>query len=75
MSELFDDESIAIPCPGCGHEIPQTIRRLEENSKLTCPNCNALIDVDATELRKGLTEVDDAMHDLLRKLDDFGKDR
>jgi hypothetical protein len=36
----------------------QTIRRLEEDPKLTCPGCNSIIDVDASELRKRLGEVD-----------------
>ena len=68
MSKLFANEKIAVACPKCGHKIQQTIRRLEQNPKLTCPSCQSIIDVDASELRKGLSEVDKAFDNLRRRL-------
>ena len=57
---------LQIPCPGCGQKIPETIGRLQDDPKITCPACGKLILVSTTELDKGIKAVE-------KSLGDFGK--
>ena len=73
MSKLFANASVSVPCPKCGYKIPQRIGRLENNPQLRCPRCGGNIQVEASGLRKGLSDVDRAVDDLKRTFAKLGR--
>jgi DNA-directed RNA polymerase subunit RPC12/RpoP len=42
---MFDNQSIDIPCPGCGHKTRKTIAWLKSHRHYTC-RCGSRIDLD-----------------------------
>ncbi len=42
----FDLLGLLTECPSCGAEIELTDEQLEENSKVTCPDCNTTFNVE-----------------------------
>lgn len=63
----FDSHAIEIPCQACGKKMSQTIGRLKKDPDLTCP-CGVVTHVDASNLRKGISEVEKSITDLQRNL-------
>ncbi len=61
----FGNQSVEIPCPKCGRKHTKRISGLNANTQIRC-SCGANIDVDASELKKGLASVDKALKDLQR---------
>ena len=59
---------VAIPCPKCKRNIPESIRRLETSPDLTCPNCGTVFRLDVEEFRKVLGKAEQQWGDLGRKL-------
>jgi hypothetical protein len=57
----FRQESLAIPCPACGHEFPVEIAVLEESPSLECPHCRAGIQVDGADLHQELSGLDEEL--------------
>lgn len=55
----FEDQTIDIRCPNCGHINPVPVREFEEHtvSHLVCVNCKAGIKVEAREFRQRLAAV------------------
>lgn len=72
---LFDDAKLGIPCPKCGHETEQTIRRLKADREITCAGCGAHIEVRPDKLTEGIRRVEKQLGDLKRKLSRLGKRR
>lgn len=62
---MFDDTKIDIPCPDCGRESKQTIRRLKTNPELSC-SCGARFHVKADQLRRTLKKIEDSLKRLGR---------
>lgn len=65
MKLNIDDQVVELPCPQCGHKLPEKIGRLKHNPQLTCV-CGAVIDVDAADLATGIKTVE-------KELDDFSR--
>lgn len=60
MSGLdLDREKIDVDCD-CGTTITSTIGKLRRSPTLTCPKCNATIQVDGNELDRNVRNVDRA---------------
>jgi uncharacterized Zn finger protein len=70
MTFNFDNQSVDIPCPGCGKKFSETLRRLKQNPKITCRFCGAVNTVNADEFRKFEQSVKKALNDIGKS---FGK--
>lgn len=57
---LNKDVSIEIPCPKCGRKFKKTIRELEGNPIVKCPNGHE-IQIKSEELFKGWQEVENSL--------------
>lgn len=69
MSEIFNrNVKLPVGCGKCGYKIEETIRRLEQNPKLTCPNCGAITQVDATDLKAKLREAERMLERIPKKI-------
>lgn len=53
------DRNVKMPfiCPRCEHKSELTVAQIASNPKLTCPNCKAVTQVDASEFKRGLEEA------------------
>jgi len=60
---MFDDASIDIPCPNCGHKNPKTIRWIKSHNELVCAGCNRTIALEKESLMRGLQQVDKSTKD------------
>lgn len=73
MKSGLDSQRIEIPCPHCGQKLSETIAKLKTNPKLTCKRCHGAVDIDATDLRRKITQVEKTLADFARKLSRLGK--
>jgi len=63
-ADSLDNAEIEIPCPKCGKESKQTVGRLKNDPKLTCPHCRFVFHVEAKQLRELLRKVNKSLDDL-----------
>ncbi|MEN6302450.1 MAG: hypothetical protein ABFC96_03150 [Thermoguttaceae bacterium] len=70
---FFDNQTIQIPCPECGHEITETIGRLKNDPDLPCPGCGITIKINAEKFREGFKGAEDALANFERSLGKLGK--
>ena len=61
---MFDDQQLTFECPGCGHQLTESIGRLKLNPQLTCSGCGKTIQVEADDLRRGLDSAEKALDEL-----------
>lgn len=62
-----DSIDIPFPCPKCGHEVRETLARLERDRKVTCRGCGADIHIggnDITAIRKNFDQLFAKIRDL-----------
>jgi predicted RNA-binding Zn-ribbon protein involved in translation (DUF1610 family) len=67
-ADLFDKMSVDIPCPECGKNIQETIGRLKNDPKLTCPGCSFAFTINAEQFRESMGEVNKSIDDLRKNL-------
>ena len=67
---MFEDETVAVACPKCGHKNPVLVREFEESgeSHLVCAKCKVSIKVEANEFRQRLDQVRKELEDLEREV-------
>jgi hypothetical protein len=65
---MFDDETIDIKCPGCGHRNPVPVREFESNPEqhIECERCKTHIRIEGTEFKHRLEEIDAEVKELER---------
>lgn len=73
MNSVLDSQAIAIPCPKCGHQSSHTIRKLKTNPHLTCSGCGQGFQIDATDMRRKIAEVEKTLANFKRTLSRLGK--
>lgn len=73
MNINFDGHQLDIPCPSCGEKFHETIGRLKNDPKLTCPACGQNVSINAKELRDGIAATEKSLDDLRRSLGKIGK--
>lgn len=73
MKSMLDSQAITIPCPNCGHQLSQTIGKLKTDPELTCTKCSTRFKVDATDMRREIAKVENALANLRRTLGKVGK--
>ena len=65
---MFEDETVDITCPQCGHLNSILVREFEASSEshIVCVSCKAAVKVEAHEFRQRLDEVRKELEDLER---------
>lgn len=63
---MFEDETVDIACPGCGHKNSILVHDFEASPEahLTCQGCGAGIRIEANEFRQRLDLVRKELEDL-----------
>jgi len=51
------EDRIPIPCPECEHVFDKPLRKLRTEARVTCPECGADFDVDATDVYRGIDDL------------------
>lgn len=70
MGEIVDRSvTLPVPCPACSHENLETLARLETDPQITCNGCGKVIQINASELRTGVNQVEKSLLDLKRKIE------
>jgi hypothetical protein len=62
----FEDQTVDILCPNCGHVNPVPVRDFEEHteSHLVCVSCKAGVKIEAHEFSQRLKEVGKELEEL-----------
>jgi DNA-directed RNA polymerase subunit RPC12/RpoP len=68
--DLFEGQSIEIPCPGCGEKTIRSLESLRNDTEYVCAGCGETIRPDAEKLFKGL---DDAQAKARKMVADLAK--
>lgn len=69
---FLDNSEIDVTCPN-GHTIHVAVGVLRRSPTFTCPNCDATIEVDGSDLDRGMRKVDRAFDDLQKTLKKLGR--
>lgn len=72
---FLDQQKIAFRCPGCGHELKETVGRLKLNPNIHCVGCGKTIEISSGELKKAVDGVDASIANLRKAFDGGGKRR
>lgn len=66
---MFEDETIDIKCPQCGHLNSLLVREFEaaSESHVVCVGCRAAVKVEAHEFHRRLDDVRKELEELERK--------
>jgi predicted RNA-binding Zn-ribbon protein involved in translation (DUF1610 family) len=66
---MFEDETIDINCPQCGHLNSILVREFEaaNESHLVCIGCKAAVKIEAPEFRRRLEDVRKELEELERE--------
>lgn len=65
---MFEDETIDIACPECGHANTLLVRELEQHAQwhFTCEGCKAAVHVDASKFQDRLDAIKREVENLQR---------
>lgn len=65
---MFEDETVGIACPKCGHNNPIPVREFEKSAELhfACQKCRVSVRVEANEFRERLERVRREVEELER---------
>ncbi len=65
---MFEDETVDITCPKCGHKNSVLVREFEESAEthFVCVGCQAGIKIEANEFRQRLDKVREELQNLER---------
>ena len=68
----FDSTNVDLECPNCSKKFSETIGRLKNDPKILC-ECGCTITIDSSDLRNGLSTLDESFNELQRALGNVGK--
>ena len=65
---MFEDETIDVTCPKCGHRNSILVHEIEEHAEthFTCVGCKSGVKLEASEFRERLGKVRDELAELER---------
>jgi hypothetical protein len=69
---VFDNTEVEVTCPN-GHPITKKIADLRRSPTFACDVCGATIEVDGSDLDRGLRDVDRAFDDLKKSVRKLGR--
>ena len=61
----FDEASLSIKCPKCGHKFKKTVAALKGKGNI-CPKCGVVF--DTSKFRRGVADADRAIEKFKRDL-------
>ncbi len=66
---MFEDETVDVACPKCGHLNSILVHEFEENAEthFVCGRCKAGVQIEANEFRQRLDQVRDELEELERE--------
>ena len=66
---MFEDDTVDIACPKCGHKNSLLVREFEESAEthFVCQNCKVGVKIEANEFRQRLDQVLKEVQDLERE--------
>lgn len=66
---MFEDETVDIACPKCGHKNSLLVREAEAQAELhvVCESCEAGIKIEAREFQQQLDRLRQELEELQRK--------
>lgn len=66
---MFEDETIDVECPSCGHKNSILVREFEESAEthFVCVGCKAGVKIEANEFRHRLEQVREELEELERQ--------
>ncbi len=66
---MFEDETIDVACPKCGHKNSILVREFEENAQthFVCEKCRARVRIEAAEFKQRLDQVRQEVESLERE--------
>jgi len=66
---MFEDDTVDIACPKCGHKNSLLVREFEESAEthFVCQNCKVGVKIEAKEFRQRLDQVLKEVQDLERE--------
>jgi DNA-directed RNA polymerase subunit RPC12/RpoP len=66
---MFEDQTIDVACPKCGHKNPVLVREFEESAETSfvCQTCGAAVKIEAHEFKHRLDELAKEIEDLERE--------
>lgn len=70
--KFFDDRTLLIPCPACGHSSQKSVRWVKANNSLVC-TCGETITLEPEELLRALKQSEKALTDLAAGFKKLGK--
>lgn len=63
----FDDQKLTVPCQKCGHKMQASVATIKRSPLLTCSSCGTKTQVNASQFKSELAEVDRALENFKRK--------
>jgi rRNA maturation endonuclease Nob1 len=69
---IADSIKVGITCTGCQHRFEETMTRMKTNPELACPHCGKRFQI-AFEDNSGVEKVDEALRNVRKSFDRFGK--
>ena len=74
LTSQLANQPVSTHCPGCKGPIEVTAADALAGGSIVCPTCKKTIQLKADEsLERSLRDVDDAMGDLRRTIENFGR--
>jgi transcription elongation factor Elf1 len=72
---MFEDETVDIACPRCGHRNSLLVREVEASaeSHIVCANCKVGVKVEAREFQQRLDQVRKELEEIQRDADSENK--
>jgi len=66
---MFEDQTVDVACPKCGHLNSVLVRDFEESaeSHFVCESCKVGVKIEASEFRRRLQEVSRELEELERE--------
>jgi transcription elongation factor Elf1 len=66
---MFEDETVDIACPKCGHRNSLLVREFEAKteSHIVCENCKVGVQIEAREFQQRLNQVGKELEDMQRE--------
>lgn len=67
MTDIFDNDTLSVPCPACGKETEQPVGYRKRSPDLTCDGCGATFKVEGEALGADLDSAVQGFEDMLKR--------
>ena len=70
---FFDGAEMDVSCPNCGYKVKKTLGWLKSSPEWTCSGCGKVVKIEASDVARGVKEMEESIADLERAFKKFGK--